>query len=85
MSFGQTDAGLNSHIAELYTQRSRGRARRQPTPRQGRTRRTLPLQNRIGATMVEVGLHLMVRSRHSEPAARYRPDALRPSSAAHGR
>jgi hypothetical protein len=96
MSFGQADARIGGHIADLQDRALRSRTR---TPARAGAHGGIPsdvtfrLRNRIGLGLVELGLHLMVRSREST-APRFAPGPaagqggsalLRPSSISRGR
>jgi hypothetical protein len=72
MSFGQSNAQLNAHIAELRLQRRRGQAAgtHVAVQRLRKPSSTVHLQDRIGLKLVEVGLRLMVGSRHASAATR---------------
>jgi hypothetical protein len=88
MSFGMTRAMVECHVADLHRHAVKGRTttasvdeielRRDGAPFVG-------LRNRIGLTLVEVGLHLMVRARASTRPVAPPAVLLRPSSTARGR
>jgi hypothetical protein len=88
MSFGLTDAVVETHVAALRRTRGAGAASASPSPRALRIdldRARDRLRNRIGLGLVEAGLHLMVQARGSAPPVRYGAALVRRSSTAHGR
>jgi hypothetical protein len=74
MSFGVTDAVVESHVAGLRRTRGAGLY-----GARGR------LRNRIGLGLVEAGLHFMVQAHESAPRGPYGAAFSRRSSTAHGR
>jgi hypothetical protein len=94
MSFGTTDAAVETHIAALRQARRGARGARgargtaglsAPVARAGLGDAGNRLRTRIGLGLVEAGLHLMVRARQSAPPTPYGTVVLRRSSTARGR
>jgi hypothetical protein len=91
MSFGQTDPRLNGHIADLRRQAGQARTTRPGSPsgrvsgHMARHAGALGVRDRIGVRLVELGLHLMVRTGTPSSPTAYRDSLLTRSSAARGR
>jgi hypothetical protein len=88
MSFGMTQAMVECRLTDLHRHANGSRTMRAAA---GRTRPddglalSLHLRNRIGLTLVEMGLHLLVQAREStRPFPPQRP-RFRPTSAVRGR
>jgi hypothetical protein len=88
MSFGMTHAMVEGRVAELHRHAATRRTAIAPA---GETRphrgSALPfdLRNRIGLSLVELGLHLLVRARESTRPVPPQVVLLRRSSGARGR
>ena len=88
MSFGVTDAVVESHVAGLRQIRRAGTLLGSHSPlalRIGLYGARGRLRNRIGLGLVEAGLHFMVQARESAPPVPYGAAFPRRSSTAHGR
>ena len=88
MSFGLTDAVVETHVAGLRRTRGAGSPSGSLSPLAllidpyGVSAR---LRNRIGVGLVEAGLHFMVQARESAPPVPYGAAFLKRSSTARGR
>jgi hypothetical protein len=88
MSFGVTDAVVETHMAGLRRTRGTDTVPGSPSPlafRIGLCGARGRLRNRIGLGLVEAGLHFMVQARESAPPVPYGAAFPRRSSTAHGR
>ena len=90
MSFGVTDAVVESHVAGLRRTRGAGSATLPGSLsplalRIGLSGARGRLRNRIGLGLVEAGLHFMVQAHESAPRGPYGAAFSRRSSTAHGR
>jgi hypothetical protein len=88
VSFGMTQAVVECHVADLHQHANGSRKMRAGA---GRTRPdhglalSLHLRHRIGLTLVEMGLHLLVQAREPTRPVPTQGLRFRPSSVARGR